>query len=116
MKIARTKEENRALRHNKLRKRIFGTAARPRLAVFRSNRFISAQLIDDDKGVTLAVASDLKIKKGKRLERAGQVGTALASGALAKKIKEVIFDRGGFIYTGRVRALAQGARKGGLRF
>ena len=86
------------------------------MSVFRSNKYIYAQIIDDEKGVTLAAASDVRAKKGSKTERAKTVGAALAKSATAKKVKEVVFDRGGFLYTGRVRALAEGAREGGLTF
>ena len=103
-------------RHNRIRAKIAGTAAIPRLAVFRSARFITAQLIDDTKGVTLAEATDLKLKKGTKLERAKEVGIAVAAKAKTKKITKVVFDRGGFLYAGRVKALADAAREGGLTF
>lgn len=103
-----------------------GTSTRPRLAVFRSNRFISAQLIDDVKRVTLATATDmkkggigkLKTAEGetRKIASAKAVGAALATAAKAKKITNVVFDRAGFIYTGRVKALADAARDGGLIF
>lgn len=100
----------------KIRTKIFGTSATPRLSVFRSNTFIYAQLIDDENGVTLASASDVKIKKGTKVERATQVGEDLAKNAIAKGISKIVFDRNGFKYTGRVLSLAEGARKGGLQF
>lgn len=103
----------------RVRSKIFGTAKLPRLSVFRSNTHIYGQLIDDEKGVTLASFSDLKIKKTKELKKteiAGMVGEELAKKAAAKKIKKVVFDRNGLRYHGRVKALAEGARKGGLEF
>ncbi len=103
-------------RKRRVRSRIEGTATRPRLSVFRSSVHIYGQLIDDDKQKTLAAMSDLKIKTGKKTEKAGLVGEALAKLALAKKIKKVTFDRNGFKFHGRVKALAEGARKGGLEF
>ena len=88
----------------------------PRLSVFKSNRYISAQLIDDQKGVTLAAAHS-KVAVGKTLlQKSANVGKDIATKATAKKIKKVVFDRGGFIYTGCVKALAEGAREGGLKF
>ena len=97
--------------------RISGTAALPRLAVFRSNKHIYAQLIDDTKGATLAQASDTTLKaKGKKTELGEAVGVEIAKRAQEKKITKVVFDRGGFLYAGRVRALAEAARKGGLIF
>lgn len=105
-------------RHKRLRKRVHGTHEQPRLAVFRSNQHIYAQLIDDVSKKTLASVSDLKLAskaKGK-IETARAVGEALAHKAKEKKIAKVVFDRGGFKYHGRIRALAEGARKGGLKF
>lgn len=105
----------------RVRAKIKGTVGRPRLSVFRSHRYIYAQLIDDEKGKTLVASdeADLKKEKGKKLakmERARLVGQALAKKALQKKIKAVVFDRGSFRYHGRVKALAEGAREGGLVF
>lgn len=110
------KNYTRMRRHNRIRAKISGTGVVPRLAIFRSARFITAQLIDDTKGVTLAQASDMKVKKGTKLERANTVGTEIATLAKAKKIEKVVFDRGGFLYAGRVKALADAARAGGLTF
>jgi large subunit ribosomal protein L18 len=101
------------------RANIEGTAVRPRLSVFRSNRYTYAQLIDDTKGLTVVSASlkDLGPKAtGKKSELAGAVGEALAKKAAEKKITEAVFDRGSYKYHGRVKALAEGARKGGLKF
>ena len=98
-------------------KKIRGTSKRPRLAVFRSQKAIYAQIIDDEKGKTLAAANDKEINgKGTKIEKAGLVGDALAKKALKKKIKAVIYDRRHYQYHGRVKALAEGARKGGLKF
>ncbi|OGZ16372.1 MAG: 50S ribosomal protein L18 [Candidatus Lloydbacteria bacterium RIFOXYC12_FULL_46_25] len=110
------KNYHRMRRHNRIRARVSGTAEKPRLAVFRSARFITAQLIDDTKGVTLIEASDLKAKTGTKMERASVVGKAIAEKAKGKKITHVVFDRGGFLYTGRVKSLADAAREGGLTF
>ncbi|MCK6462771.1 MAG: 50S ribosomal protein L18 [Candidatus Pacebacteria bacterium] len=105
------------IRHKRIRAKIAGTAAKPRLSVFRSNRHIFAQLIDDEKGVTLVSAGDLKKgSKVKKTDSAKNVGLELAKAAKAKKIEAVMFDRGGFRYHGRVRAVAEGAREGGLKF
>ena len=93
-----------------------GTVLRPRLSVFRSNKFIYAQLIDDQTGKTLAEASDIKITKGTKIERAKQVGKMIAEVALGKKIKTIVFDRNGFKYTGRVKLVADEARASGLKF
>lgn len=109
---------SRVKRHARIRAKIVGTLERPRLAVFRSNAHIYAQLIDDAEGKTIAVYSDamLKEKKGTKSERAREVGKALAQQAQEKKISNIVFDRGGFRYHGRVKALAEGAREGGLTF
>lgn len=103
-------------RHRRIRAKVSGTKESPRLAVFRSARHISAQLIDDDAGVTLAAASDVAMKKGTKLERAKAVGLDLAQKAKGKGVLRAVFDRGGFLYAGRVRALADAAREGGLVF
>lgn len=111
------KAEKRARLHTKIRTRVSGTAERPRLAVFRSNRYMYAQLIDDVKGVTLVSASDLSLSdKMNKVERAKTVGKKLAENAKKEKITNVVFDRGGFSYRGRVQALADAAREGGLAF
>ncbi len=108
---------SRERRHFRLRKRIIGTTDRPRLAVFRSNRYIYAQIIDDSQGKTFVFESDIKLDgKIKKSERAFTVGKNLAEKALKKGIKTVVFDRGGFLYHGRVEKLASGAREGGLQF
>ncbi len=107
---------NRILRHKKIRRKIVGIATRPRLSVFKSNKHICAQLVDDSKGITLAFESDVKIKEGVKSERAYQVGKNLAQKAIKNKISEVVFDRGGFLYHGRVAQVAKGARDGGLKF
>lgn len=103
-------------RQNRIRAKVSGTALVPRLAVYRSARFITAQLIDDEKGVTLVASSDLKEKKGTKLERATAIGKDIATKAKEKKISKVVFDRGGFLYAGRVKALADAAREAGLTF
>lgn len=107
----------RIKRHQKIRKKITGTPQIPRLSVFRSNKYIYAQLIDDAQAQTIAAATDLKFKdKKSKLERAKDVGETIAKLAKDKKIKKVVFDRGGYKYHGRVKALAQGAREGDLDF
>ena len=104
----------RTRRHKRIRARVKGTATRPRLAVYRSNRTMYAQLIDDDAGVTLASARG---KAGKTLmEQSREVGSTVALSAQKLGLTKVVFDRGGFTYTGRVRALAEAAREGGLTF
>ena len=111
------KTEKRVRLHKKIRSRVSGTAECPRLAVFRSNRYMYAQLIDDVKAITLASSSDIALDvKMTKVERAKTVGKNLADAAKAKKIAKVVFDRGGFSYRGRVQALADGAREGGLIF
>ncbi len=105
----------RKRRQHRVRARISGSASRPRLAVFRSNAHIYAQLIDDETGTTLASAHDMRFS-GTKSERARAVGAAIAKAAVEKKISTVVFDRGGFLYTGRVRELAEGARESGLQF
>lgn len=110
------KKESRVRKHIKIRKRIYGTKDRPRLSVFRSNQHIFAQLIDDAAGKTLASVSDLVAKKGSKKAKAYETGKLLAAKAFKLKIKKVVFDRGGFLYIGRVAELGKGAREGGLEF
>ena len=111
---------SRKARHARVRKKLFGTAECPRMAVFRSGKHIYAQFIDDESGVTLTAASSLdkslRSVKGTFTERARQVGELAAERATEKGITEVVFDRGGFKYHGRVAALADGAREKGLNF
>ena len=114
-----TVREARQRRHRRVRRKIFGTAERPRLVVFRSNQGIEAQLVDDVGGKTLAAASWLGLKKsfkGKKTEQAAEVGKLLAQNAKKADIEEAVFDRGGYLYHGRVKALAESAREGGLKF
>ena len=111
------KTQKRERLHKKIRSRVTGTGERPRLAVFRSNRYMYAQLIDDVLQVTLASASDISSsEKMTKVERAKSVGSKLAAEAKKKNITTVVFDRGGFSYRGRVQALADGAREAGLQF
>ncbi len=110
------KNDKRLRLKKKIRMKVSGTADKPRLSVYRSNKFIYAQVIDDTVGATVASASDVTLTKGTKIERAEQVGTLIAQTAIAKKIKEVVFDRNGFKYTGRVKLLADAARKAGLVF
>jgi len=133
--IKNKKIETRTRRHKRIRAKVKGTNTCPRLAVFKSNRYIYGQLIDDDKGVTLAAVSDAAASKKKpasasdkrdlsagvdakenKTLRARTLGKMLAESAMKKKITSVVFDRGGFIYTGRIKAFADGAREGGLTF
>jgi large subunit ribosomal protein L18 len=114
-----TVREARLRRHRRVRGKIRGTAERPRLLVFRSNRGIFAQLVDDDAGRTLAAASWLDLPKsfsGDKSEQAAEVGKLLAAGGKKAGVETVVFDRGGYLYHGRVKALADGAREGGLSF
>lgn len=110
------KKESRLKKHLKIRQRIIGTEDRPRLSVFRSSQHIFAQLIDDKEGKTLVEVSDLKMTKEPKNKKALEAGKQLAAKALKLKIKKIVFDRGGFIYSGRVESLAKGAREGGLEF
>jgi large subunit ribosomal protein L18 len=110
------KAQKRITRHTRIRAKISGTAARPRLAIFRSNAAFHAQLIDDDAGKTLCAVSDLKIKKGTKTECAAKIGAEMAEKALALGVTAVVFDRGGFAYHGRVKAFADAARTAGLTF
>jgi large subunit ribosomal protein L18 len=114
-----TVREARLRRHRRVRATVHGSAERPRLVVFRSNRGIEAQLVDDDAGKTLASASHLalgKSFKGDKTAQAEAVGKALAAAAKEAKVNACVFDRGGYLYHGRVKALADGAREGGLEF
>jgi large subunit ribosomal protein L18 len=113
-----SKEQARQRRHRRVRARVAGTPARPRLAVYRSNRGIYAQVIDDDAGRTLAAASTLPLggSSGTKSERAAEVGKLVAQRAREAGVEKVVFDRGGYLYHGRVKALADGAREGGLEF
>jgi len=106
----------RLKRHQRVRQTVTGTSSRPRLDVFRSNLNIYAQIIDDEKAVTLVSASSLKLKDGGNVKGAAEVGRLIAEAALQKGITEVVFDRGGYIYHGRVEVLATAARKAGLKF
>jgi large subunit ribosomal protein L18 len=111
--------EARKRRHRRVRGKVQGTAERPRLVVSRSNRGISAQLVDDLEGKTVASASWLALKssfKGAKSEQAAEVGKLLAKNAKAAGVEAVVFDRAGYLYHGRVKALADGAREGGLNF
>ena len=107
---------SRLRRHKRVRKTISGTAERPRLNVYRSLKNIYAQIIDDTTGTRLVAASSLDMEAGGNKDAAKEVGALVAKKALEKGISEVVFDRGGYIYHGRVAALAEGAREGGLKF
>lgn len=118
--LRKSKNEARQKRHLRMRKKLVGTAERPRLNVFRSLSHIYAQVINDETGTTMVAASsldkDLNLEYGGNVEAAKAVGEAVAKKALEKGIKEVVFDRGGYIYHGRVAALAAAAREAGLQF
>lgn len=121
--MAKVVKRERLLRkHRRIRKKVFGTLERPRLAVYKSLKHIYAQIIDDVNGVTIVSASTLdkelkqKLDKLTKTEEAKEVGKLIAQKALKKGIKTVVFDRGGFIYHGRIKALAEGAREAGLEF
>ncbi len=114
--MATKKEQARQMRKNRVRTKVHGTASRPRLAVFRSLKDTYAQLVNDEDGKTLASSSSLKIKKGNKSEQAKEVGTEIAKKAQEQKITEVVFDRAGYKYHGRVKAVAEAAREGGLKF
>ena len=117
-----SRQKVRVKKHKKIRNRFSGTAQRPRLAVFRSNNHMYAQIIDDTVGNTLVSASTLEkeisaeIEKTNNVDAAAYLGTVIAKRAIEKGIKEVVFDRGGFIYQGKVAALAEAAREAGLEF
>jgi large subunit ribosomal protein L18 len=120
-KIAEARRAGRIRRHRRVRKKIHGTAARPRLAVYRSNKHLSVQVIDDDAGVTLAAAStneaDLRgAGSGSSVEAASRVGQLIAERTKAAGVDKVVFDRGGFAYHGRIAAVASAAREAGLEF
>lgn len=117
MKASRAQARRR--RHTRVRKKVYGTQTRPRLAVYRSNRYISAQVIDDDAGHTLAAASSHETalrSKTLTVETAAAVGKLLGERAVAEGVSEVVFDRGGYPFHGRVKALAESAREAGLKF
>ncbi len=115
MKKTIHKAATRKRRQGRIRSKVVGSAERPRLSVYKSNGYIYAQIIDDTKGITLAAASSLKMTTPK-LASAQVVGEEVAKHAKAAGVTAVVFDRGGYIYTGAVKALAEGARKGGLNF
>ncbi len=113
------KRQQRYIRHKRIRAKIKGTSKCPRLCVFRSNKHISVQLIDDHKGHTLVSASDLEIKDKKNLKKvdlAKKVGSLISQKAIKNNIEKIVFDRAGYKYHGRVKAIAEGAKEGGLKF
>jgi len=116
MSTIHQKTEKRQRRHRRIRAKISGTALRPRLSVFRSNKAVYGQIIDDEKSMTLVSASSLRVKGKGSLEKAKAVGKSIAERAKEKHIERVVFDRGGYLYAGAIKALADGAREGGLTF
>lgn len=119
MSIPRTKQEQRSRRRRRIRARVSGTGERPRLAVFKSHKHLYAQLIDDERGMTLAAVSDSDLAAGSAhapRERAHKIGELIAAKGAEKKIAQVVFDRSGYQYSGKIRELADGARAGGLKF
>ena len=114
--MSSVKSTARKSRHNRVRAKIQGTAARPRLAAFRSLKATYAQLINDEDGKTICSSSSLKAKKAAKNDQAKEVGLDIAKKAKEQKIEEVVFDRGGYKYHGRVKNVAEGAREGGLKF
>ena len=120
-KVAQQRQQGRLARHRRVRKKIHGTAARPRLAVFRSNKHLSLQLIDDDAGRTLVSASTAEaelrsVGSGATVAAATRLGAVIAERAKAAGVTQVVFDRGGFLYHGRIAAVAEAARQAGLEF
>ena len=118
MLVKEDKNISRVRRHARVRAKVSGTATAPRLCVYRSNKNIEAQLIDDVKGVTIVSSSSmgLKLDNGSNIDAAKAVGADIAKKAIAKKIKTIVFDRSGYVYHGRVKALAEAAREAGLVF
>jgi large subunit ribosomal protein L18 len=118
--LNKIKLEKKGRRHNRTRSKISGTAKRPRLSVFRSNTYVFLQLIDDNKGITLASVKDIEIKDYKKIEgkikKAYEAGKMIAQLAKKADIEEVVFDKSSYKYHGRVKAVAEGAREGGLKF
>jgi large subunit ribosomal protein L18 len=114
--IPKTREQQRHRRHLRVRKKVSGTAERPRLVIFRSLKHISAQIVDDVGGRTLLTVSSSAIESGKKTEKSLEVGKRIAERAKSAGITKVVFDRAGYKYHGRVKAVADGARKGGLEF
>jgi large subunit ribosomal protein L18 len=116
MKNSNKKNLNIQRRHNRIRAKVFGTEEMPRLSVFRSNKNIYAQIINDEKSLTIVGLSSGKAKGKGLMEKAKNIGKEIAKLANDKGVKKVVFDRGGFLYTGKIKAVADGAREGGLKF
>lgn len=115
-KIVNKKVAGRIKRHNRIRSKVTGDAKTPRLCVFRSNRYVYAQIIDDTKGNTLVATDSKTLKQKAGMAGAVAVGKEIASLAKSKGVESVVFDRGGFLYTGQIKALAESAREAGLKF
>ena len=116
MDKVKEKLQRRTRRHARVRAKVSGTASRPRLSVFKSNKYFYAQIIDDEKGTTLIGVSSAGAKGKTMTDKAKEMGTLLAKKAVEKKIESVVFDKGGFLYTGKIKAFADSVRKGGLNF
>jgi large subunit ribosomal protein L18 len=116
MKRANNKSGKITIRHNRIRAKISGSSIMPRFCVYKSNASVYGQIIDDSKGITLAAFSADKAKGKNFVEKSANAGKELAKLAIAKGVSKVVFDRGGFIYTGKIKAFADGAREGGLKF
>jgi large subunit ribosomal protein L18 len=114
--MVKTRKERRISRKRRVRAKVVGTSKKPRLSVFKSNTAIYAQVIDDEKGVTIASSDSRKAKGDNLTQKAKEVGGEIAKKASEKKVKEVVFDRGGYAFAGTVKSLAEGAREGGLKF
>lgn len=112
----KTKKDQRVRRHTRIRSKVRGTEERPRLSIFKSNRFLYAQIIDDNSGKTLLSSSTREMKGKSEGEKTVALGEAIAKSAQEKKIKKVVFDRGGFMYTGKIKSFAESARSNGLEF
>ena len=112
----KTRNERRKIRQKRVRSKVHGTSDKPRLSVFKSNTEVYAQIIDDDKGITISAFDSRKIKGKTLSEKAIEVGKEIAKLAKEKKVDKVVFDRGGYVFTGVVKNLAEGAREGGLKF
>ena len=111
-----TKEEQRLRRRMRIRSKVFGTPDKPRLSVFKSNRYLSAQIIDDTNGITLVSGSTASLEKGTPLEKVETLAEQIVKSAKDKKVSKIVFDRGGYIFTGRIKAFADAIRKAGLKF
>jgi large subunit ribosomal protein L18 len=116
MNSTKIKIQKRKRRHKKIRSKVKGSALRPRFSVYKSNRYMHVQLIDDERGRTLVALLSKKAQGKTKVEQAREAGSLLARKAAEKKIHSAVFDRGGSLYTGRIRACAEGAREGGLKF